>query len=155
YEQAYPQVKSEKVVAESPGKDPPKETKDAPKNLVVKESVSSEQAKEPAKVETNSSTDTLRITASNPRFKHEAGTISFAFDLKNENTKGQSEGFVWVVAEVALASGTITKIAAPSSVVLDTSGEIKNHKQAYRFSIKRFRDREFKLKDPKDAVELK
>lgn len=97
----------------------------------------------------------LKIIASNPRFKAEAGMISFAFDLKNENSHGQSEGFVWVVAEVQLANGAVTKLVAPGSVSLDSAGDIKNHKQAYRFSIKRFREREFKLKDPKDAVELK
>jgi hypothetical protein len=69
--------------------------------------------------------------------------LSLIFNIKN-NAPKKAEGFIWAVAMITTNNGQTTALPAPEHTKIDrNTGDIQSHKTAYRFSILRFKNKEF------------
>jgi len=76
------------------------------------------------------------------------GKIYLNFNMKNKNPD-RAEGFIWAVALMTSETGESKQLAAPNHTRIDNkSGEILAPKSAYRFSILKFKNKEFDFKPP-------
>jgi hypothetical protein len=76
------------------------------------------------------------------------GKIYLNFNMKNKNPD-RAEGFIWAVAFLTSENGESKQLAAPNHTRIDnTSGEILAPKSGYRFSILKFKNKEFDFKTP-------
>lgn len=78
-----------------------------------------------------------------PLLKKSGDKLSLEFDMINRETKNKSEGYVWAIVNVKLADGSQKSIVAPTSARLNKTGSVDNHASAYRFSIQRYKKKEF------------
>ncbi len=78
--------------------------------------------------------------------------IALNFSMKNK-TSQRAEGFIWAVAMIINESGTTKPLVAPDHTKIDTkSGDILSARSAYRFSILKFKNKEFDFKIPGGAT---
>lgn len=76
------------------------------------------------------------------------GHIYLNFNMKNKNPE-RAEGFIWAVAVIAQENGEAKPVVAPVHTRIDSkSGAIIAPKSGYRFSILKFKNKEFKFKAP-------
>ena len=78
----------------------------------------------------------------------EGNKISLGLDITNPN-RTKAEGYVWAVAKVNRSGEAASFFGAPNYVKISaTSGEISQVSTGYRFSIKRFKRKEFEFVVP-------
>ena len=78
----------------------------------------------------------------------EGNKISLGLDITNPN-RTKAEGYVWAVAKVNRSGEAASCFGAPNYVKSSaTSGEISQVSTGYRFSIKRFKRKEFEFVVP-------
>lgn len=74
--------------------------------------------------------------------------IALVFDINNLSEE-RADGYIWAVAKFTMPDGQSTYVGAPQSLKLDpANGQIKSVKSAYRFSIQRFKKKDFEIKAP-------
>ncbi len=109
-------------------------------------SVSSKHAD--ASLEKPSSTESIELDISAAKLTKSDNKIALNFSIKNKSSQ-RSEGFIWAVAMISNDSGTIKPLVAPDHTKIDTkSGDILSARTAYRFSILKFKNKEFDFKIP-------
>ena len=92
----------------------------------------------------NSSGPLLEISGA--KLSKADGHIYLNFNMKNKNP-ARAEGFIWAVAFIAQENGDAKPVVAPVHTRIDTkSGSILAPKTAYRFSILKFKNKEFDFK---------
>ena len=97
----------------------------------------------------DSSTSALEISGT--KLSKADGRIYLNFNMKNKYPQ-RAEGFIWAVAIIAQENGELKHIAAPLHTRIDSaSGEIIAPKSGYRFSILKFKNKEFDFKAPSKA----
>jgi hypothetical protein len=95
---------------------------------------------------TNASGPQLEISGA--KLSKADGHIYLNFNMKNKNL-ARAEGFIWAVAIIAQESGDAKPVVAPIHTRIDAkSGAILAPKTAYRFSILKFKNKEFEFKAP-------
>lgn len=74
--------------------------------------------------------------------------ISLVFDINNLQHE-KAEGYIWAIATFKGQDGEPKHIGAPNTAKIDpATGQIKSAKSAYRFSIQRFKKKDFEFKAP-------
>jgi hypothetical protein len=74
--------------------------------------------------------------------------IALNFSMKNKNSQ-RAEGFIWAVAMMSNESGSSKPLVAPDHTKIDPkSGDILSARTAYRFSILKFKNKDFDFKIP-------
>jgi hypothetical protein len=101
-----------------------------------------------ASLEKPSSTESIELDISAAKLTKSDNKIALNFSIKNKSSQ-RSEGFIWAVAMISNDSGTIKPLVAPDHTKIDTkSGDILSARTAYRFSILKFKNKEFDFKIP-------
>ena len=72
--------------------------------------------------------------------------LTMVFDVTNSNQKKKAEGYIWAVLELPSIEGKSTFVGAPEHARFDSVGKIINPSSAYRFSIQRFKKKDFQFK---------
>jgi hypothetical protein len=94
----------------------------------------------------DSSEPSLEISAA--KLSKTDGHIDLNFTMKNKNPE-RAEGFIWAVAVIAQENGEAKRVVAPIHTRIDSkSGAILAPKSGYRFSILKFKNKEFEFKAP-------
>lgn len=76
------------------------------------------------------------------------GKLNLAFDMTNRETKNKAEGYVWAIMSLHLADGTTKNLVAPPTARLNSAGVVENPMSAYRFSIQRYKKKDFSFSTP-------
>lgn len=76
------------------------------------------------------------------------GKLNLMFDMTNRETKNKAEGYVWAIMGLRLADGTTKNLVAPATARLNSNGTVENPLSAYRFSIQRYKKKEFTFLTP-------
>jgi hypothetical protein len=92
----------------------------------------------------------INMDVKNFTLKESKGVMTLVFDISNKDPKRKAEGYIWAVASLDLASGGAKKIAAPSHVGISEDGSINSYKSTYKFSIQRFKRKDFSFAVPTD-----
>ncbi len=93
----------------------------------------------------------FNVKIENPRLKIEnsAGDVNIHFAIRNQNSPKRAEGFVYGVAEFVTKDGKRYFVASPSSLQLDSAtGEPKNLPEAFRYSIRYYKAKDFAFSAP-------
>lgn len=80
--------------------------------------------------------------------KAQDNKLNLVFDMINRESKNKAEGYVWAVVGIKLADGTTKNLVAPPTARLNSSGVVENPSSAYRFSIQRFKRKDFSFTTP-------
>jgi hypothetical protein len=112
--------------------------------------ISSKHAEAP--VEKPSSAEFTELDISAAKLTKADNKIALNFSIKNKRPQ-RSEGFIWAVAMISNETGTTKPLVAPEHTKIDTkSGDILSARSAYRFSILKFKNKEFEFKIPGSAT---
>ena len=76
------------------------------------------------------------------------GKLNLVFDMTNRETKNKAEGYVWAIVGLRLADGTTKNLVAPPTARLNSTGMVENPQSAYRFSIQRYKKKDFSFATP-------
>lgn len=91
-------------------------------------------------------TSTPLLEISSAKLSKNNGHIFLNFNMRNKIAQ-RAEGFIWAVAVISNENGTTKPLVAPAHTRIDlTSGAIIAAKTAYRFSILKFKNKEFDFK---------
>ncbi|MCX6126156.1 MAG: hypothetical protein NTV34_15600 [Proteobacteria bacterium] len=85
----------------------------------------------------------LSLTANN-------GVMTLLFDISNSETAKKAEGYIWAIATLELGDGSSKKVAAPMHSRLNANGNIDAYSSTYKFSIQKFKRKDFAFIVPKD-----
>jgi hypothetical protein len=159
YEVAYPKGSRPVSIAATPATQKKKpieaETKTATqKKKERKEQVNSKKAVTTKKkiaimgLTSNSVVVDALVDVTEPVVSVKGGILKLVFKIINKNGPKKINGFVHAVAEFQHSSGKIEYFGAPSGIAVNKSGIAKHPKFAYRFSIRRFKEKKFNFKLP-------
>jgi hypothetical protein len=143
-----PLPKSPTQVAESPKKTttPGIETNGTAGAGVSSVSKSTELSITPSTQSLDSAGPSLEISAA--KLSKTDAHIDLNFTMKNKNPE-RAEGFIWAVAVIAQENGEAKPVVAPIHTRIDSkSGAILAPTSGYRFSILKFKNKEFEFKAP-------
>lgn len=105
-----------------------------------------------ASIEKPSPNESIELDISAAKLTKSSNKIALNFSIKNKSPQ-RSEGFIWAVAMISNETGTIKPLVAPEHTKIDTkSGDILSARSAYRFSILKFKNKEFDFKIPGGAT---
>jgi hypothetical protein len=143
-----PLPKSPTQAAEAPKKTatPGVETNGTPAAVLSSVSKLAELSIAPSNQSPDSSGPSLEISAA--KLSKTDAHIDLNFTMKNKNPE-RAEGFIWAVAVIAQENGEAKRVVAPIHTRIDSkSGAILAPKSGYRFSILKFKNKEFEFKAP-------
>lgn len=83
-----------------------------------------------------------------PLLRKSGDKLSLEFDMINRESKNKSEGYVWAIVNLNLGDGSQKSLVAPASARLNKSGAVENQTSAYRFSIQRYKKKDFAFSLP-------
>lgn len=78
------------------------------------------------------------------------GKMTLLFDILNKDPKVRAEGYIWTVGTLQTADGTTKRFVGPSHAKLNADGQVEVFSSTYKFSIQRFKRKEFIFDVPKD-----
>lgn len=162
YETAYPSGKlqpTKKVATstEAPTSSSAAKTVETEHHKIPEKTSATPATKEPSastkKAETSAKSEaddqkqskTIDVEVSNPVVKTYPERMSLTFDLTNKDLNEKSEGYLWATAEFKSESGESSLLRAPLAIEVTADGEIKDHKRATFFAIRRFKRNEFQF----------
>lgn len=105
-----------------------------------------------APLEKPSSSESIELNISAAKLTKSDNKIALNFSIKNKSPQ-RSDGFIWAVAMISNETGATKPLVAPEHTKIDTkSGDILSARSAYRFSILKFKNKEFDFKIPGNAT---
>lgn len=92
----------------------------------------------------------IEMAIKNHTLKMSNASVILQFDIVNLRPAGKAEGYIWAIAEFQDAQNTqiVQKILAPQHATLLPNGDLKSVKSTYKFSIQRFKTKDFTFKIP-------
>jgi len=109
-----------------------------------------DKANDKIKSETTVAATSLEISGA--KLSKSENKIALTFNIQNKNSH-RAEGFIWAVAMIAQENGQVKPIASPAYTKIDpNSGAVLSARSAYRFSILRFKTKEFDFKVPASSA---
>jgi hypothetical protein len=93
----------------------------------------------------------IEMIIKNEALKVSNDSVLLQFDIVNKRQAEKAEGYIWAIAEFQDAQNTqiVERILAPQHATLMTDGELKSFKSTYKFSIQRFKTKDFAFQIPK------
>lgn len=88
------------------------------------------------------------IDIKKPTLTLDSGNILLTFDIFNKDPKVKAEGYIWAIGTLQLADGSTKTIVAPSHAKLGSSGDVSTFSTTYRFSIQRYKLKDFSFAAP-------
>ena len=95
---------------------------------------------------TNGTAPTLTMT--HFKLTSQANKFLLIFDINNFNQRKKAEGYIWAVITLTNPDGTQQFLGAPDHAKFDKDGKITQTTSAYRFSIQRFKKKDFEFRAP-------
>ena len=92
----------------------------------------------------------LSMDIRNLSLKANNGVMTLLFDISNSETTKKAEGYIWAIATLELGDGSSKKVAAPTHSRLNADGNIDAYSSTYKFSIQKFKRKDFAFVVPKD-----
>jgi hypothetical protein len=92
----------------------------------------------------------LNIDITNTMLSAGSGKMTLLFDISNKDGKRKAEGYIWATGVIQLADGSTKKIAAPAHSQIDNEGNIAAYTSTYKFSIQRFKKKDFMFTVPSE-----
>ena len=122
-----------------------KEAKEAQNFATAAETGTGTTTSKPKSTDTKSD-DFIEITAA--KISKTGNKIDVVFDINNLQEE-KADGYVWAVATFTNPDGTFTYVGAPQTAKLDpATGQITSAKSGYRFSIQRYKKKDFEFNTP-------
>jgi hypothetical protein len=88
------------------------------------------------------------IEVSGAKISKIGNKLELVFDIHNPHSE-RAAGYIWAVAAFATPDGKTMHVGAPSHLQLEVdSGKVKAFKTGYRFSIQRYKKKDFEFKTP-------
>lgn len=151
------EVANPKAVIAKRSKSSPRKTtvkKETKKISTKKSSLAAKAARKKTKtaekLATVGSSDTsFNVKIESTKVKVKSGQVNLSFAIRNGNSPRRAEGFVFGVAEYQLSDGGVRYVPSPSSMQVDAkTGEPKNPKEAFRYSIRYYKAKDLIFSPP-------
>lgn len=94
--------------------------------------------------------EALAMDIKNTLLTAQNGKMTLLFDISNKDAKRRAEGYIWATGTLQLPGGATKRIVAPPHTRLKADGTVDAVSSTYKFSIQKFKRKDFTFAVPAD-----